>query len=88
MSLFTAGRPASLVQGDVNYLTVTGVISRKISKKWRALFDADAGTDGLNAGRPWYKAGALVGLMLSNRVGVWLKGGIPFGQGENGRLEY
>jgi hypothetical protein len=63
----------------VHYLTVTGLIIRRISKKWWVLFEAESNTDWKNSGSTWYKAGGLVGLMLTNRVGVWVKGDIPFG---------
>jgi hypothetical protein len=67
-------------RSSVHYLTVTGLIIRRIAKKWWVLFDAESNTDWLNDGSTWYKAGALVGLMLSNRVGIWVKGEIPCGK--------
>jgi hypothetical protein len=59
---------------------VTGSILRRISKAWWGLLDAETNTDWMNDGRTWCKAGGLVGLMLSNRVGIWVKGEFPFGQ--------
>ena len=64
----------------VHYLTVTGLILRRISKKWWGMIDAESNTDWMNDGKTWLKAGGLVGLMINNRVGVWIKGEIPFGQ--------
>jgi len=67
-------------RSTVHYLTVTGSILRRISKAWWGLLDAETNTDWMNDGRTWCKAGGLVGLMLSNRVGIWVKGEFPFGQ--------
>lgn len=64
----------------VHYLTVTGVILRRISKQWWALLDTESNTDWLKDGHTWYKTGILLGIMFSNRVGLSLKGEIPFGQ--------
>lgn len=64
----------------VHYLTVTGLILRRISKQWWALLDTESNTDWLKDGHTWYKTGILLGIMFSNRVGVSLKGEIPFGQ--------
>lgn len=64
----------------VHYLTVTGLIIRRISKRWWGMLDAESNTDWLNDGSTWYKTGALLGYMISSRVGFWLKGEIPFGQ--------
>jgi len=64
----------------VHYLTVTGSILHRITRTWWGLLDAESNTDWMNEGHTWYKAGGLVGLMLSNRVGIWVKGEIPFGQ--------
>jgi hypothetical protein len=44
------------------------------------MLDAESNTDWKRNGSTWYKAGGLVGLMISNRVGVWVKAEIPFGQ--------
>jgi len=70
----------------VHYLTVTGLILRRISRQWWGMLDAESNTDWLNGGSTWYKAGALLGYMISSRVGVWLKGEIPFGQDRMGDL--
>jgi hypothetical protein len=63
-----------------HYLTMTGSIIHRISKTWWVGLDTESNTDWLKDGNTWYKSGALVGLMLSNRVGVWVKGEFPFGQ--------
>lgn len=63
----------------VHYLTVTGSILRRISKTWWALLDTESNSDWTNEGHTWFKSGALLGLMPSNRIGVWLKGEIPYG---------
>jgi hypothetical protein len=64
----------------VHYLTVTGLILRRISKQWWLLLDTESNTDWLNEGHTWYKSGLLLGIMFSNRVGLSVKGEIPFGQ--------
>lgn len=64
----------------VHYLTVTGLILRRISKQWWAMLDTESNTDWLKDGHTWYKTGILLGIMFSNRVGLSVKGEIPFGQ--------
>ena len=64
----------------VHYLTVTALILRRISKQWWGMLDAESNTNWMNDGKTWFKAGGLVGWMVNNRVGVWVKGEIPFGQ--------
>jgi len=64
----------------VHYLTVTGYILHRISKQWWGMLDAESNTNWMNDGKTWFKAGGLVGWMVNNRVGVWVKGEIPFGQ--------
>ncbi len=64
----------------VHYLTMTGLILHRISKLWWGMLDAESNTNWMNDGRTWFKAGGLVGVMLTNRVGIWVKGEIPFGQ--------
>jgi hypothetical protein len=67
-------------RATVHYLTGTGLYLRRIAKKWWVMFDAESNTNWMNDGRTWYKAGGLVGLMLSSRVGIWVKAEVPFGQ--------
>jgi len=67
-------------RSKVHYLIVTGLVLRRIAKQWWTLLDAESNTDWLDDGKTWYKAGAQIGWMPSNRVGIWLKGEIPFGQ--------
>jgi hypothetical protein len=64
----------------VHYLTVTGYFLHRISKQWWGLLDAESNTDWMSDGKTWFKAGGLFGVMINNRVGVWIKGEIPFGQ--------
>ncbi len=64
----------------VHYLTVTGLLLRRISMKWWGMLDAESNTNWMNCGETWFKAGCLFGLMVNNRVGIWVKGEIPFGQ--------
>ena len=71
---------------DVNYLTVTGSILRRISMKWWAALDTETNTDWINDGNTWYKSGLLIGFMPSNRIGIWIKGEIPYGQYRIGDL--
>jgi hypothetical protein len=63
-----------------HYLTVTGYFLHRISKQWWGMIDAESNTDWMNDGKTWLKAGGLIGLMINNRVGIWVKGEIPFGQ--------
>jgi hypothetical protein len=65
---------------NVHYLTVTGSILRRLSPRWWALADVESNTDWELDGHTWGKAGALLGRMLSTKVGVWLKGEAAFGQ--------
>jgi hypothetical protein len=64
----------------IHNLTVTGYILRRISRQWWGVLDTESNTDWLNDGKTWYKSGFLVGWMPTNRVGIWVKGEIPFGQ--------
>jgi hypothetical protein len=64
----------------VHYLIVTGLFLRRITKQWWTLLDVESNTDWLDDGKTWYKAGAQIGWMPTNRVGIWVKGEIPFGQ--------
>jgi hypothetical protein len=63
----------------VHFFVETALFLRRISKQWWALVDAESNTDWLSKGKTWYKAGAQIGYMPTNRVGIWLKGEFPFG---------
>jgi hypothetical protein len=65
---------------DVHYLTVTPLILLRFSTRWWVLLDTESNTDWLKEGHTWCKSGALVGYMISNRLGVGLKAEIPYGQ--------
>jgi len=65
---------------SVHYLTVTGQILRRISRTWWAALDTETNTNWLKDGNTWYKSGLLLGKMFSPRIGIWLKGEIPYGQ--------
>jgi hypothetical protein len=67
------GRP------DLHYLTVTPTFLWRLTKRWYALVDGESLTDWEKDGRTSTKAGFLLGLMLSRRVGVSIKAEIPFG---------
>jgi len=67
-------------RAKVHYLTVTAYALSRISKAWWVSLDAESNTNWLRDDETWYKSGFLVGRMLSNRMGIWVKGEIPFGQ--------
>jgi hypothetical protein len=66
-------------RSTVHYFIVTGLFLRRFARQWWTLLDAESRTDWLDDGKTWYKFGAQIGWMPTHRVGVWLKGEIPFG---------
>lgn len=72
------GRP------DLHYLTVTPTLLRRISKRCWMGIDGESSTNWEKSGETGYKAGLLVGVMLSRRFGASIKGEIPFGAHRQG----
>jgi len=67
------GRP------DVHYLTVTPTWLRRIGAKWWTLLDAESTTNWERDDQSSFRAGVLMGKMLSSRHGLSVKVEIPFG---------
>jgi hypothetical protein len=76
-----AGSPS---RPDVHFLTVTPTFLWRLSKRWWVLADAETNTNWMKEDQTNYKAGFLVGRMLSRRVGVSLKAEVPFGRYRQG----
>jgi hypothetical protein len=64
---------------NVHYFLVTASLLYRTSKQWWIVVDSESNTNWQDAGTTWFKSGLLVGRMISPRVGIWLKGEIPFG---------
>jgi hypothetical protein len=64
---------------DVHYLTVTGSLLYRTSKRWWIVADTETNTNWQNSGTTWFKSGLLLGRMVSPRVGAWMKLEIPYG---------
>jgi hypothetical protein len=73
-----SGRP------DVHYLTVTPTFLWRLSKRWWMQLDEESNTDWEMNGQTSYKAGFLIGRMLSKKSGLSLKAEIPFGEHRQG----
>jgi len=65
---------------DVHYLTVTPSILLSFSTRWWVFLDTESNINWLKERHTWFRSGALLGYMISNRLGVSVKGEIPFGQ--------
>jgi len=64
---------------DVHYLTITPRILWRLSKRWWMLVDEESLTDWEKGSKTNYKAGFLVGFMLTRRMGISVQAEIPFG---------
>jgi len=63
----------------VHYLTVTPTFLWRLGERWWTLVDAESNTDWEGDSRTSYRAGFLIGRMLSTRQGISLKYELPFG---------
>ena len=68
-----SGRP------DVHYLTVTPTFLWRVAKAWWMLVDGESYTDWEMNDQTSFKAGFLIGHMLTPTIGVSLKAEFPFG---------
>ncbi|MGH8864966.1 MAG: transporter [Burkholderiales bacterium] len=66
-------------RADVHYLTVTPTLFRRLSQRWWTVIDTESQTDWEREERTNFKAGLLVGYMLTPRSGLSLKFEAPFG---------
>jgi hypothetical protein len=64
---------------DVHYLLVTPTLLWRLSARWWTVVDFESNTDWERDAATWYKAGFLLGRMLSPRSGFSLKVEVPFG---------
>jgi hypothetical protein len=64
---------------DVHYLTVTPTSLWRLSRRWWTVLDAESTTNWELGGRTSFRAGLLLGRMLSPRHGLALKAELPFG---------
>jgi hypothetical protein len=64
---------------DVHYLLVTPTFLWRLSPRWWTLLDAESNTNWERDEATWFKAGFLIGRMISARQGMSLKVEVPFG---------
>ena len=71
-------------RADVHYLTVTPTFFRRLSRRWWTVIDSESQTDWERKERTNFRAGLLVGCMLTPRTGLSLKFEAPFGGNPQG----
>jgi hypothetical protein len=64
---------------DQHYMTVTPLLVWRTGKKWWIQIDSESKTDFERSCRSYGKSSFLVGRMVKNRVGIWIKSEVYYG---------
>ena len=72
-----AGNPG---RKNIHFFAITPTFLRRIKKRFWVVVDSESNTNWLANGQTWFKSGLLTGYMLTHRVGIWVKGEVPYGQ--------
>ena len=69
---------------DLHYFTTNPLLTWSFQKKWWTQLDGETKTNFQTGGNSGYRVGVLLGRVLKNRFGAWVKVEVPFGKYREG----